>query len=184
MEFGYSSLATVHQHISALKKKGLLVHEKNSARSMALPPSKREIVDIPIVGQFASSHPLEFFPSIDKSHPFAKEDVPEPEKSYFLRVRGHGLQDEQIEDQDLLLIEATTTLNPKEIGLFTIPGGYTLLKRYAPEREFIRLEPISITSAMNPEIFRPHELKIQGKLLSLIRSFTSHPNQKTFNQGD
>ncbi|MCF7852371.1 MAG: transcriptional repressor LexA [Simkaniaceae bacterium] len=171
VHFGYRSLATVHQHLTSLKKKGLITARKNCARSLNLIEKASELAQIPIVGTLVSSHPIEFFPSIEHTYSIPKSQVPTPHQSYILQVRGDSLIHEHIQNLDLLLIEASSSLKSKEIGLFTLSSGSTLLRRYFPEDSFIRLEPLCFTSYTPTEIFRPHEIKIQGKLISLIRNY-------------
>ncbi|MDN3505075.1 MAG: transcriptional repressor LexA [Rhabdochlamydiaceae bacterium] len=169
--FGFKSLSTVHQHLSSLKKKGLITSEKNYARSINITSIPSEIIHIPLVGQFASSHPLDFFSTIDKAYPFHKDEIENPDHTYLLQVRGDALLHEQIKNQDLLLIENCTQLQRKEVGLFALSSGATLLKRYYPEEQFIKLEGITSTSYAPAEIVRPHEIQILGKLIKLSRFF-------------
>ena len=169
--FGYKSLATVHQHLESLKKKGHLTSEKNSARSLSLTESPSETIDIPIVGQFASSHPIELYKVAHQFVTLAKSQVNERANTYFLQVRGDGMVHEQIQNLDLLLIEALPTLNHGDVGLFTHSSGATLLKRYYPEEEFARLEPL-VASNLPTEAYRHHELKIHGRLITLVRNYS------------
>lgn len=169
--FGYRSIATVHQHIVALKNKGRLSFDRRSSRSLQLiiPPS--DLIMVPIVGELAASHPIEFFTSIEEHVPIAKSALQRPDQSYFLRVRGDGYAHEHILSQDLLLIEATQTLSQGDIGLFILSSGATLLRRYFPQDEFVRLEPINLTSYSPHETFRIHEVSIKGRLLTTTRNY-------------
>ena len=169
--FGYQSLSTVHQHLSSLKKKGLITSQKNFARSINVTEEQTDIILIPLVGQFAANHPLDFYPSIETTYPFHKDEIENPAHTYILQVRGDSLIYEQIQNQDLLLIENVTQLEPKQVGLFSLNSGATLLKRYFPEEEFIKLESINSTSYAPAEVVRPHEIQILGKLIKLIRPF-------------
>ena len=167
--FGYKSLSTVHQHIESLKKKGLLTNEKNFARSLTPTHTENPLIEVPIVGQFASSHPIELYTSPSDSLPLPKATT--PPNAYILQVRGDGMIHEQIQNLDYLLIEATTQLLPGHVGLFSHSSGATLLKRYYPEEEFARLEPLHLTSYLSSEAYRHFELKIHGRLHTLMRHF-------------
>src|ERR1700739_3267765 len=63
-----NSLATVHQHISNLEKKGLLTRDYNRSRSIDLLPPKGKLkqsmsvnssVVLPLVGRIAAGRPIE-----------------------------------------------------------------------------------------------------------------------------
>ena len=55
-KFGYSSLATVHQHLSNLEKKGYIKREYNESRAIEVLPSEMypRAHQLPLVGSVAA----------------------------------------------------------------------------------------------------------------------------------
>ncbi|HEY4831488.1 MAG TPA: transcriptional repressor LexA [Waddliaceae bacterium] len=173
--FGFSSLGSVSKHLQALKRKGALSGEKQSSRSIFPTQStfstRNSIeIELPFIGHLSAGLPLETFP---QSQTLA---VPEflvnlPEKTYVLRARGNALNEELIADSDLLLVEARNEAFAGEmiIGLLSKTDNATLVKRYYPEGNYIRLE--GHLRHLEPIIVKHEELQIQGVIIGLIRSF-------------
>ena len=60
-KFGYSSLATVHEHLSNLEKKGYIKREYNESRAIEVLPSEiyPRAHQLPLVGTVAAGLPIE-----------------------------------------------------------------------------------------------------------------------------
>ncbi len=171
--FSYSSLSTVHEHLQALQKKNAIEFEKNSKRSISIHHSESQNFQtsslLPIIGLFSSGLPLELFPKQQDffSLPFI---LPNLKNLYGLKVYGNGLAEEHLLNQDLLIIEATSSLQSGEIGLVSLKSGPSFLKKILVESDRIQLEPLHPISTGYTENFRKDELIIRGKLLYTIRS--------------
>ncbi|MGI9627245.1 MAG: LexA family protein, partial [Longimicrobiales bacterium] len=58
--FGYSSLATVHEHLTNLERKGYIRKSFNESRSIELPLNDQEpAVALPLLGTVAAGLPIE-----------------------------------------------------------------------------------------------------------------------------
>ena len=59
--FGYSSLATVHEHLSNLERKGYIRKSYNESRSIELVAraSATPVVELPLLGAVAAGLPIE-----------------------------------------------------------------------------------------------------------------------------
>src|SRR3954468_13532822 len=59
--FGYTSLATVHEHLENLKQKGYIRKSYNASRSLELVPSGSTAVavELPLLGTVAAGYPIE-----------------------------------------------------------------------------------------------------------------------------
>src|SRR5258708_1345310 len=64
--FGFSSLGTVQHYLSQLSEQGYLQKEWNARRGLTasssaspLPPSKKSITSIPLLGRVAAGRPIE-----------------------------------------------------------------------------------------------------------------------------
>ena len=92
-----------------------------------------------------------------------------PDNTYLLQAHGDSLQEEWILDGDLLLIEARQEIQPGEIVLGLINQHNTVLKRYYPEGQYIRLE--SQHHEIRPLTVRHEHIAMQGVMIGLIRMY-------------
>lgn len=169
--FGFSSLGTVSKHIDALIRKGALSAEKQCSRSLmpthptTQTPSQPE-VELPFIGHVSTDAHVETFPQV-QTLAVPEFLVHSPESSYVLRARGDTLNDEMIADGDLLVIEARNEAFDGETVVATTPDAHTIIKRYHPEGNYIRLT--SPSPHIEPLIIRYDDLVIHGILASLLR---------------
>lgn len=172
--FGFSSIGTVSKHINTLKRKGLLINEKQCSRSLA-PTAKfnnsKKVpeIELPYIGYISANSAIETF---QQNQTLAIPDflVHNPKDTYVLRARGNSLNDELISDGDLLLIETRTEPLDAETIVANTTHHKTLIKKYHPEGNYVRLS--SQSPHIPPIIIRYEELTIQGILTSLLRFYS------------
>ena len=72
---GVSSLATVHEHLAALQKKGVIKKYEGSVRGIELldrsVPKEVQGVELPIMGYVAAGRPIEPYLSADATYSVA-----------------------------------------------------------------------------------------------------------------
>jgi repressor LexA len=170
---GVSSLATVHEHLSAMAKKGLIKKYEGAVRGIELVDKKlAEItrgIELPILGFIAAGSPIE--PLTD---PNAAVSVPPGlltgrKPAYVLQVKGESMIEEGILDGDYVVIEQQEEAKNGEIVVALLENGLATLKRYYRESSRIRLEPAN--AKMSP-IFTT-KVRIQGKVVGIIRRYCS-----------
>ena len=88
--------------------------------------------------------------------------------SYALRVRGHSMIDDNIEDGDIVVIEKRETASNGESVVAMINGETVTLKKFYVERDGIRLQPANPT--MEPIYLRNEEVQILGIVTGVIRT--------------
>lgn len=174
--FDFTSPGSVYKHIHTLKRKGVLTAEKSSHRSLLpvqTPQQAKELkesteIQLPLIGNISAGYPLELFVR-SRMVAVPTSLVQAPEHTYILQTQGDALQDEYIQDGDLLLIEARQDIQPGEIILGLINQHDTVLKRYYPEGQNIRLE------SQHPHVpsltVRYEHILIQGVLVGLLRIY-------------
>ena len=169
--FGYTSLATVHEHLENLKQKGYIRKSYNASRSLELVPAglTAAAVELPLLGTVAAGYPIE---AVQDSETIA---VPEDFLSrggehYVLRVRGDSMIDEQIRDGDYVIVNARKTASNGEM-VVALGGGdsATVKKFYRETGGKIRLQPANVT--MPPMFYREHEVMVQGIVIGVIRRY-------------
>lgn len=169
--FSLSSPGSVYKYVQTLKRKGLIAAENHCSRSiiptqaMHLPTSNAEI-QLPLIGNICVGQPIEMF---IQSRPLGVPSflAPYPEKTYLLRAQGNGLRDECISEGDLLLVEARSEAQMGEMIIGRINKYETIIKRYYPEGQYIRLEG----GVQDPLILKSEQLLIQGILVGVIRAY-------------
>jgi repressor LexA len=87
--------------------------------------------------------------------------------SYALRVRGHSMIDDQIQDGDIIIVERRETAENGESVVAMINGERVTLKRFFVEPAGIRLQPAN--PDMAPIYLRHEEVQILGIVAGVIR---------------
>ncbi len=173
VRFGFSSLGSVYKHLKVLKRKGMITSETYCSRSLCLTaPSKQPVdpskMDVPLIGYLSSDGPIETFPK-PQSISLPALMVPDAETTYVLRVRGEGLSSEHICDGDLVIVSATTEAAPGDMVVALINKRNTVVKRYYPEGQHIRLR--SSSPDPSPLLLQPDKVMIQGIVIAILRLY-------------
>lgn len=180
--FGFASLGTVSKHVDALKRKGVITGERQSSRSIH--PVQMENcqknsfeIELPFLGHLSAGLPIETF-SQTQNLAVPEFLVSSSDRTYVLRARGNTLAEEMISDGDLILIEARSEAFAGElvVAFLSHDRGSTLVKRYFPEGNYIKLE--GGASRLESLTVRPEDLQIQGVVVGLIRLFEADRKPK------
>ena len=170
-KFKLRSLATVHEHLQTLEKKGLIKKQSGLSRGIEILDRKiSEIVrgvELPLLGFIAAGSPIE--PYTDPSAKFmvSPNMVSPAKKSYVLQVRGDSMIEDGILDGDFVIVEETNKANDGDIVVAMIENGVVTLKRFFKEKDRVRLMPAN--AAMRP-IYATN-VTIQGRCVGVIRRY-------------
>ena len=169
--FGYSSLATVHEHLSNLERKGYIRKSYNESRSIEMVPEDGSVsaVELPLLGTVAAGLPIEAIP--DQESLAVPMDMARPGKDNFvLRVEGDSMIEEQIRDGDYIVVSSQPTASDGEVVVALVGGDSATVKRlYREPGNQIRLQPANPT--MDPIVVDASEVTVQGVVVGLIRRF-------------
>ena len=168
--FGLSSVATVHKHVTRLVEKGLVRRGWNQNRSIELvsqgPLAKA--VELPLAGRVAAGRPIEAVPRAESvSVPEAM--VARKERSYVLQVQGDSMIEEQIRDGDYVVVEERQTAENGEMVVALIDSSDVTLKKFYRDRGRVRLQPAN--PALKAMIFEGRRVQVQGVVVGLIRRY-------------
>ena len=122
------------------------------------------MVEIPLLGWVAAGQP------VDLSQEDERVAVPVnmvSKNSYALRVRGHSMIDDNIEDGDIIVIEKRETAANGQSVIAMINGETVTLKKFYVERNGIRLQPAN--PDMAPIYLHNEEVQILGIVTGVIR---------------
>jgi len=169
--FNYNSLATVHEHLTNLERKGYIKRSYNESRAIEILPSDvfPRAIDLPLYGTVAAGLPIEAVTG--------SETVSVPEDfarrrgdHYVLRVRGNSMIDEQIRDGDFVIVNQRKGADNGEMVIALLGGSSATLKRLYRERDGrIRLQPANENVA--PMYVHEDDILIQGVVVGVIRRY-------------
>ncbi len=170
---GLNSLATVHEHIEILVKKGVLRKTgQRKTRSLEIVDKKLSDIDaglqLPILGFIAAGKPIEPFSDPSAFLSVAPSMISGKSRSYILQVKGESMIGDGIFDGDYVVIEERHDVKNGDIVVALLDNGLATLKRFFKEATRVRLEP---SNAKMAPIYAT-SVQIQGKVIAVIRKFT------------
>jgi repressor LexA len=185
---GVSSTSTIHFHLSALKKKGLIDWNPAAKRAISIRDDLRdayrsfisesnvneteeELTEdekpgvLPMLGAIAAGSPLQTVKDtverIDLS-----EDLC-PRGCYALKVRGTSMIEDHIMDGDIVIINPQSPVREGDVVVALVENESATLKRFYREKDRIRLQPAN--SEMEPIYVT--DVQLQGKVEAIIRRY-------------
>lgn len=169
--FGYSSLATVHEHLSNLERKGYIRKAYNESRSIEVVRGEAVpgAVELPLLGEVAAGLPIEAVEQ--RETVLVPPDLLRKQgENYVLRVVGDSMIEEQIRDGDYIIVNSRPTAENGEMVVALIGGeAATVKKLYREPDGRIRLQPAN--AAMTPMFHDPDEVQVQGVVVGVIRRY-------------
>ncbi len=125
-------------------------------------------VSVPVMGRIAAGVPR----SAIEDHSHALVLPPEflsQGEHFALEVRGDSMIDAGIQEGDTVILKKTASAESGEIVVALIDEEEATLKRLRKKGQSIALEPAN--PAFETRIFGPDRVKIQGKLVALLRRY-------------
>ncbi len=123
---------------------------------------------LPVLGKIAAGVPIEAI-----QHETSRIDVPDDladtDQHFALQVEGDSMIDAGIHDGDLIVLRRTDTANTGDIVVALIDEEEATLKRLRKKGASIALE--AANPAFETRIFGPDRVRIQGRLVALIRRY-------------
>ena len=162
------STSSVHSHLETLEKNGYIRRDPTKPRAIeivddAFAMTRREMVQVPMIGTVAAGLPLLAAENIEGYFPFPAEMLPNAD-TYMLHVKGDSMMHIGILDGDQVLCAAASTASNGEI-VVALVGDSATVKRFYKEDGHYRLQPEN--DYMDPIIV--DEVQILGKVIGLFR---------------
>jgi repressor LexA len=170
--FGYSSLATVHEHLTNLEQKGFLRKNYNKSRSLEVVRTDPNslAIELPLLGTVAAGLPLEVFPEQEQDTVAVPHDMVRRGNNYVLRVKGESMIEEQIRDGDYIIVNARQTAENGEMVVALVDGEAATVKKFYREAAGrVRLQPANPT--MQAMFYPAERVSIQGIVVGVIRKY-------------
>jgi repressor LexA len=168
-QFGLSSLATVHKHLTNLQEKGFIRRAWNRSRSVELIPTRAggRAVELPLLGYVAAGRPIEAIAGTETIA--VPEDFAGKKDTYVLRVRGDSMIEEQIRDGDYVIIEDRKIAENGETVVALLRGSDVTLKKFYRENGHVRLQPAN--PSMQPLVVGADDVQVQGVVIGVMRRY-------------
>jgi len=189
-----ASKSGIHRLITALEERGFLRRLPHRARALevlklpdsaapAAPPKGRGAfrpsvvgaegrdgaVGVPILGQIAAGVPIEALQN-EIGRVAAPQDLLGSGEHFALEVKGDSMIQAGILDGDVVLLKRGDTADSGDIVVALIDNEEATLKRLRKRGNSIALE--AANPAHETRIFGPDRVRIQGKLVGLIRRYS------------
>jgi len=190
------SKSGVHRLISALEERGFIRRLPNRARALevirqaedsvvslrqrandnagvisrlpgARPEPANDVIELPLHGRIAAGMPIEALEG-QTTLPVPAALLG-PGEHYALEVSGDSMIEAGIFDGDYALVRKTDVARDGEIVVALVREEEATLKYLRRENGMIRLDPAN--GAYEPQIYRPAEVRVQGKLAGLLRRY-------------
>lgn len=161
------STSTVHGHLAALERRGLIRRDSTKPRALEVldnPLSRGRTV--PLVGQVTAGIPILAQENIEDYLVVPQDLLGHGETFFALRVRGDSMVNAGILDGDYIVVRKQSDAVNGEIVVAMIDDEATV-KRIFYEKDRVRLQPEN--SYMEP-IYAP-EVAVLGKVTALVRQF-------------
>ena len=170
-QFEYNSLATVHEHLTNLERKGYIKRHYNESRAIEILPSEHQprAIEVPLLGSVAAGLPIEEM-ATGESIGVPDSFVRRSGNHYALRVRGNSMIDEQIRDGDVVVVQERHSADNGEMVIAMTHGTAATVKKFYRERDGrIRLQPAN--EAMAPIYVHENDITIQGVVVGVLRRY-------------
>ena len=165
------STSSVHSHLETLEKNGYIRRDPTKPRAIEIIDdnfnlTRREVVNVPIIGNVAAGQPLLAVENIENYFPIPSEFMPNAE-TFMLNVKGESMINVGIYDGDQILVEKQSTARNGDIVVALVDDSATV-KTFYKEKDHIRLQPENDT--MDPIIVE--DCTILGKVFGVFRLFS------------
>ena len=165
---GLKSTSSVHAHLESLEKNGYIRRDPTTPRAIEIIDdnfnlTRRELVNVPIIGQVAAGVPILAVENIENYFPIPVEMLPNTE-TFMLNVKGESMVNVGIFDGDKILVQKQSTANNGEMVVALVDDSATV-KTFYKEDGHIRLQPENDT--MEPIIV--DHCEILGKVFGVFR---------------
>ncbi len=162
------STSSVHSHLETLEKNGYIRRDPTKPRAIEIIDdnfnlTRREVVNVPIIGQVAAGQPLFAVENIENYFPIPTEFMPNAE-TFMLKVKGDSMINAGIFNGDKILVQKQSDAQNGDIVVALVDDSATV-KTFYKEDGHYRLQPENDT--MDPIIV--NECSILGKVFGIMR---------------
>jgi repressor LexA len=123
-------------------------------------------VEIPLLGMITAGKPIE---RVEHEERIKVPCNMVRKDTYALRVSGHSMIDDNIQDGDIVIIEKKQSAENGQSVVALINDEQVTLKKFYIEADGIRLQPAN--PEMDPILLKNEEVQVLGVVTGVIRKF-------------
>ncbi len=158
----------------AMEKPGFTPRLIEGGRPAAPPPAALPVnavhaMELPVMGRIAAGVPIEAISEISHHIAVPGSMLSGAGQHYALEVKGDSMIEAGINDGDIVVIREQNTANNGDIVVALVESAEATLKRFRRKGDMIALE--AANPAYETRVFPDHQVKVQGRLVGLIRSY-------------
>ncbi len=128
-----------------------------------------DAMEIPMMGRIAAGVPIEAIAHVSHHVAVPGSLMSGKGSHYALEVKGDSMIEAGINDGDIVVIREQQTAENGDIVVALVEDAEATLKRFRRKGSMIALE--AANPAYETRVFPDHMIKVQGKLVGLIRSY-------------
>ncbi len=142
-------------------------------RPDSIPPAAKSVesvgaMELPVMGRIAAGVPIAAISEVSHNVAVPASMLGKGEH-YALEVKGDSMIDLGINDGDVVIIRETRTADNGDIVVALVEDSEATLKRFRRQNGMIALE--AANPAYETRVLREDQVKVQGRLVGLIRSY-------------
>ncbi|MEL6449623.1 MAG: transcriptional repressor LexA [Pseudomonadota bacterium] len=126
-------------------------------------------VDLPVMGRIAAGVPISAISEVSHSVAVPGQMLSGQGDHYALEVKGDSMIEAGINDGDVVVIRETSAADNGDIVVALVEDHEATLKRYRRTGDMIALE--AANPAYETRVFPAGQVKVQGRLVGLIRTY-------------
>jgi len=172
---GLKSKSGIQRLINGLIERGFIEKKDNKKRAINIvnnSVSKKNndlVINLPLLGSIAAGNPVEAIENSDENIQIPLHLISANKKNYVLKVEGDSMVNKGIVDGDKAIIEYCNDAENGDIVVALINDNEVTLKKLKKDKDKIYLIPANDNYKI--QSFNLDEIKIQGKLKGIIRSY-------------
>ena len=171
---GLKSKSGIQRLIDGLVERGFIEKKNNRKRAINIINSTKSkknnnLINLPLLGNIAAGNPIEAIENSDENIQVPLNLISSNKKNYVLKVKGDSMVNKGIVDGDRAIIEFTNNAENGDIVVALINDQDVTLKKLKKDKDKIYLIPANDNYKI--QSFSSDEIRIQGKLKGIIRSY-------------
>jgi repressor LexA len=135
----------------------------------AMPVESVYAMELPVMGRIAAGVPIEAISEVSHHVAVPGSMLSGRGNHYALEVKGDSMIEAGINDGDIVVIREQSTADNGDIVVALVEDHEATLKRFRRKGGMIALE--AANPAYETRVFPDHLVKVQGRLVGLIRSY-------------
>ena len=167
------SKSGIHKLLSSLEDKGIIERLPHNDRALKVKKvinlPKSDESSLPFLGRISAGNQIEAITGSFEQISVPNYLINGKDEHFTLEVTGDSMIEDGINDGDIVVIKKSNVANSGDIIVALVDDNEVTLKRFRSYKNSIALEPAN--KNYKTRIFGEDRVKVQGKLVGLIRKF-------------